>query len=268
MNSMPTFSLSQFMWIMRLRAISVGSLLVVLSVLLVGHWIPAPLQPYLVLVVSVAFVTWMLTAPLATFPCIAGFRPSLIHLFARKRSLRTMPSLIAIAEEMGAPLPKVVRVLKSDKINAGVNGNTLFITEALEPLLWTSLGRAILAHELAHSKRHHTYILLVMLTVAFTISWLFGVHFWPIHEGIGFAMGLIALLTIASFILPVASRKMEYDADARASDSIGPDAMIEMLRAIDPFGSRSLEADSHPSTQARIRRLQSNRALKHLLARR
>ena len=262
---MDRLSLSQFLWMMRLRGISACSLLLVLSVLLVGHLIPVPLHPYLALGFSVISAIWMLTAPLAMFPCVAGIRPSLRYLLARKRSLRTMPILVDIAEGMGASLPKAVKVVKSDKINAGMNAKTLFITEALEPFLWTRMGRAILAHELAHGRRRHTDILSLVLTAVLAISGLFGAQFWPLHNGIGFAMGFLAFLTLLSFALPVASRKMEYDADAIACESVGPKEMIGMLKAIVPFDSRDLETDSHPSIKARIQRLQSNRVLEPVL---
>ena len=256
---MNKFSKATYVWVMRVRAMSVGSLSFLMFALLADQYVPDPWRAYLVIGVTVGAAIWLLTAPSLTLLLFAGLRLDPRLFWARRRPLSTLPALTALAMRMHAPLPRTVKVVPTGKVNAGINGHSLFITKGLEPYLSTSVGEAILAHELAHAKYWHTYSLSFVVSVVGALSWLFGAQFWPSHNAIGLVMGALAFATLLAVAFPLVSRKMEYDADAKAAEIVGSDAMIAALKFIVSAEDWSLESDSHPSIKARIQRLQSNR---------
>ena len=46
---------------------------------------------------------------------VSGIAPNLRHLVARKRTLSTLPGLTKLAEKMGAPLPRRIKLVTIDK---------------------------------------------------------------------------------------------------------------------------------------------------------
>ena len=200
----------------------------------------------------------MLTVPYVIVLYITSIKLDFRWLLARKRTRRTPTSLTRLAKEMGAPLPRRTMLVTMDRPNAGTDGTTLFITSGMEPYLCTSVGEAVLAHELAHAKlRHHVKHLLVVEAVLL-IAYLFGAQIWPLQNQIGAAMGVLAFLTLGAFVFPWVSRRMEYDADALACKVVGPTAMIGVLKVLVPTERWALESDSHPSAKARTQRLRAS----------
>ena len=256
---MNKFSKATYVWLMRGRAMSAGGLAFLMIALPVDQYVPDPWRAYLAIGVTVGAAIWLLTAPSLTLLFFAGFRLDPRLFWARKRPLCTLPAVTSLSMRMHAPMPRTVKVISTDKVNAGTNGRVLFITKGLEPFISTGVGKAILAHELAHDELRHHYVQLLVFLGAGALSWLFGAQFWPGHNAIGLAMGTLAFTTLLAVAFPLASRKMEYDADARACEVVGSDAMIAALKFIVSAEDWSLESDSHPSIKARIQRLQSNR---------
>ena len=259
---MNKFPRPTYTWIMRGRAMSASGLAFLLFALLVDEYIPEPARAYLAIGVSVGAAIWLLTAPSLTLLFFASLRLDPRLFWARKRPLHTLLTLTGVACRMNAALPRAVKVVSSNKINAGTNDRTLFITKGLEPYLSTSVGEAILAHELAHAKMRHPNKRALVITGVTTLSVLFGAQFWTNHNAIGLVMGALAFATLFAVALPLVSRKMEFDADAKAAEIVGSDAMIAALKFIVSAEDWSLESDSHPSIKARIQRLQSNRVFR------
>ena len=249
---MNKFSKATYVWVMRGRAMSASGLAFLMFALLVDEYIPEPARAYLAIGVTVGAAIWLLTAPSLTLLFFAGLRLDPRLFWARRRPLSTLPALTALAMRMHAPLPRTVKVVPTGKVNAGINGHSLFITKGLEPYISTSVGEAIFAHELAHAKLWHSYKLSLVISAVGVLSWLFGAQFWPSHNAIGLVMGAMAFVTLLAVAFPLVSRKMEYDADALASEVVGSDAMIAALQFAVPTEEWSLEADSHPSIKARI----------------
>ena len=251
---MNKFPRPAYTWIMRGRAMSASGLAFLLFALLVDEYVPDPSRAYLAIGVTVGAAIWLLTAPSLTLLFFSGLRLEPRLLWARRRPLCTLPALTDIASRMNAPLPNAVKVVSTDKVNARTNGRMLFITRGLVPYLGTSVGEAILAHELAHAKLWHSYKLALVISAVGVLSSLFGAQFWPSHNAVGFVMGAMAFITLLAAAFPLVSRKMEYDADALASEVVGPDAMIVALKFIVSAEDWPLESDSHPSIKARIQR--------------
>ena len=246
---MNKFSHATYRWVTGLRATSAGSLIALVGVLYATSHVTFDFSAA---VVILAFI-WMSTAPTVTMLHIAGYRFNLRLLTARK--VEAPPGLESIAKELDVPIPRTVKVFKSDKPNAMTNGTVLFISTAMEPYLTTGDGRGILAHELAHVKQRHPTKSVLMLLAVGTVSMLFGARFSATHEAVVAVMSALAFLTLLAFVFPLVSRRMEYDADAMACEIVGAEAMIGALKAIVPNESRGLESDSHPSIQARIQRI-------------
>ena len=156
---------------------------------------------------------------------------------------------------MNSPIPREVQVIASSKLNAATDGFTLVITSGLERELLTSTGQTIIAHELAHAGYRHSVKTLVAVAALGVVACLPGAPFTAIHDWAAAVMGTLAFLTLMAFVLPLISRQMEYDADAKAATVFGPRAVITTLQSLVPSDKWDLESDSHPSVRARVRRL-------------
>ena len=119
----------------------------------------------------------------------------------------------------------------------------------------TSIGEAILAHELAHAKLGHFIKHLLAVAAVTNVSWLFAAQLSALGDATGAVVGVLAFITLQAFLIPLVSRKMEYDADALAVKVVEPSAMIEALKTVVPRERWELESDSHPSVRARIQKL-------------
>ena len=247
------FTYVTYTWVTVLRALSVGSLIFVLGTILTEPYITTQMN-----IAVAAFASiWMLTMPWAIFHSIANCRPNLRLFLARKRARATPLIVKALAKEMGVSVPHRTKLVAMDKVNAATNGTTTFITSAFEPYLYTRIGEAVLAHELAHIKRQHNSKTLLLLLALFFISYVFAAQFAAFPNLIGIIMGVLAFLTLVVFVLPLVSRSMEYEADALASKVVGPAAMISALETLVPNERLVLESDTHPSASARIQRIRA-----------
>ena len=131
----------------------------------------------------------------------------------------------------------------------------MFITSGMERELFTSRSETIIAHELAHAEFRHSPKTLAAVTALAVVACVLGAPFSAIHDLAAAVMGTLAFLTLTAFVLPLVSRRMEYDADAKAATVFGSRAMIATLQSLVPSEKWDLESDSHPSIQARVRRL-------------
>ena len=236
-----------------MRAVSAISLVIVLGLLLAERYLSLRLTDLVVVCAAV----WMLTAPCSIAPFMVSILRRLRWSLARPQPRPSPPSLARLAKALGTPILSPTMVVDIDKPNAWTDGTTLFITRGFEPFLETADGEAILAHELAHAKLQHPikYGLLLM-AVAF-ISLLFGVQFSAFHDALAVAMTLFAFLTLGALVFPVASRRMEHDANAEACKVVDPAVLIRAIKALKPREQWGLESDSHPSVEARIHRIRS-----------
>ncbi len=184
---------------------------------------------------------------------LRGLRWSL----ARPQPRPSPPRLARLAKALGAPILSPTKVVDIDKPNAWTDGTALFITRGFEPYLETAVGEAILAHELAHAKLQHRTTYLLLFAAVFSISLLFGVQFSAFSDALVVAMTHFAFFTLGAFVVPLASRRMEHDADALACKVVEREILIRALKFLKPIERWGLESDSHPSVEARIHRLRS-----------
>ncbi len=250
---MSMFSRQAYPRIMALRATSAGSWAILVSTLFAAALSSPP--SWVVLVGACAFLVWIATAPCAISSFFVGMKRNLREQFARTRTTYVPWDVVRLAKKMNAPIPRQLKVITSNRTNAGTDGFTLLITSAMERELLTSAGKAVIAHELAHAKSRHSLKKALVVVVAGTVAWLFGEQFWALHEAIGIIMGVAAFLTLISFASPLVSRRMEYDADALASAVVGSRTMATTLQSLVPSERWDIESDSHPSIQARVQRL-------------
>ena len=236
-----------------MRAVSAISLVIVLGLLLAERYLSLRLTDLVVVCAAV----WMLTAPCSIAPFMVSILRRLRWSLARPQPRPSPPSLARLAKALGTLILSPTMVVDIDKPNAWTDGTTLFITRGFEPFLETADGEAILAHELAHAKLKHRTKHLQLFGIVFFISLLFGVQFSAFHDALAVAMTLFTFFTLGAFVFPLASRSMEYDADALACKVVEPDTLIRALKALRPKERWGLESDTHPSLEARIHRLQS-----------
>ena len=236
------------------RAISAGCLMIVMWALVANPYDP---RGVITAFVSVCAAVWMLTAPGVAVHYVANSKPDFRRLRASKWTRKTPPSLTWLSEAMDAPLPHHTKLVVREEPNAATDGNTLYINSGLEPDISSSVGEAVLAHELAHAKLQHYMKDMLVIGAVASIAYLFSAPFWEAHAAIGTFMGLLSFLTLGAFVFPLVSRRMEYDADALASSVVGTASMIRTLEVLIPQEKWAKESDSHPSGEARVRRLQS-----------
>ena len=121
-----------------------------------------------------------------------------------------------------------LRILPGSGFYAGVNGDTLFVTEGMRCCLWTRVGEGVLAHEMAHLSRRHVIITSVaIVTVAYLVA--------PILEMLGDSSWPVAacvLVTLTSVVIPPLLRRQEYDADSKAARAVGTETMVHTLRVM------------------------------------
>lgn len=252
---MDKFTYKTFSKLMVLRAVSAASLILMMIAFLATSFIPSSMT----LAVALAGFTfvWVLTAPVVTVHYVYGIVPNLRWPLARKRTLSTLPGLAGLAERMGAPLPRWIKLVANDKPNARTDGTTLSITTGLEPYIGTWVGEAILAHELAHAKLGHFIRHAWAACGMGFVTLLFLGQFSVLDDVTGAVVGAVAFITLLAFVSPLMSRKMEYEADALAAQFVGRSAMIGALKTLVPTEKRGLESDSHPSIRARVQRLRN-----------
>jgi heat shock protein HtpX len=210
--------------------------------------------------------------------------------------LRLAPLVNSLCQRMGLPMPKLW-LLPEDSPNAFATGRnpahaSVAVTAGLLRLMDNRELDGVLAHELGHVKNRDILICSVAGTIAAAITMMARMAFFfggrrdDEDEG-GGVVGMLFMLIlapIAAMLIQMAvSRTREYSADAAAAQSTGtPFGLISALEKLEgwsrripmdaspatahmfivkPFSGRALMRlfSTHPSTEARIARLQGLR---------
>jgi heat shock protein HtpX len=210
--------------------------------------------------------------------------------------LRLAPLVGGLCQRMGLPMPRLW-LLPEDSPNAFATGRnpahaSVAVTRGLLRLLDDRELEGVLAHELGHVRHRDILISSVAATIAAAITLLarmayfFGGRRDEEDDG-GGALGLLFMLIlapIAALLIQMAiSRTREYSADAAAAQFTGtPFGLISALEKLEawsrrvpldaspatahmfiikPFSGQALLRlfSTHPSTEARIARLQALR---------
>lgn len=210
--------------------------------------------------------------------------------------LRLAPLVNGLCQRMGLPMPRLW-LLPEDSPNAFATGRnpahaSVAVTGGLLRLMDDRELAGVLAHELGHVKNRDILISSVAATIAAAITMLARMTFFfggrrdEEDEG-GGVMGMLFMLIlapIAAMLIQMAvSRTREYSADASAAESTGtPFGLISALEKLEagsrripmdassatahmfivkPFSGQALTRlfSTHPSTEARIARLQALR---------
>jgi heat shock protein HtpX len=208
---------------------------------------------------------------------------------------RIGPLVKNLTTQMGLPMPRLW-VIPEASPNAFATGrnpahSSVAVTAGLLELMDDRELEAVLGHELGHVRHRDILISTIAATIAAAITMLARMAFFmggsrdEDHRG-GGALGsvfMLILAPIAAMLIQMSiSRTREYAADAAAARFTGgPDGMIRALRKLDhyarripmeaspatahmfivkPFGGGGLMSlfSTHPSTEQRIARLQSN----------
>jgi heat shock protein HtpX len=210
--------------------------------------------------------------------------------------LRLAPLVNGLCQRMGLPMPRLW-LLPEDSPNAFATGRnpahaSVAVTQGLLRLMDDRELEGVLAHELGHVKNRDILISSVAATIAASITMLARMAFFfggrrdEEGEG-GGVMGMLFMMIlapIAAMLIQMSiSRTREYSADASAAESTGtPFGLISALEKLEgwsrripmdaspatahmfiikPFSGQVLMRlfSTHPSTEARIARLQALR---------
>jgi len=209
---------------------------------------------------------------------------------------RVGPLVTSLCQRMNLPMPRLW-VIPEDSPNAFATGrNPAHASVALTAGLLGTLDdrelEGVIAHELGHVKNRDILISSIAATIAAAITMLARMAFFfggrrdDEEEG-GGMLGMLFMLILAPiaamFIQMAISRTREYSADATAAASAGtPFGLISALEKLEgwsrripmdaspatahmfivkPFSGRAMMRlfSTHPSTEARIARLQAPR---------
>ncbi|WP_458188097.1 M48 family metallopeptidase [Haladaptatus sp. NG-WS-4] len=134
---------------------------------------------------------------------------------------------------------------------------TIFLAESLFDVLERDELRAVLAHELAHHRRNHV-LLRVVLPVCLLLPWIAAIEFGVRHALVG---GAVLSLPAALFLFR-AIRWTEYDADDWAAERKAGDALASALERLAALrfvvmgvGRLATPFAAHPPIEKRIARL-------------
>ena len=202
-----------------------------------------------------------------------------------------------LTQRSGLPMPALY-IIPEEQPNAFATGRdyehaAVAVTEGLLDLMTEQEVEAVIAHELSHIKHYDMLIGTVTATIAGAIAMLanFGMFFGGDRERGSNPIVMIALMIImplaASIIQMTVSRNREFMADEGAAKMTGHPEWLQSALAkldnyargtvlpeadpqtahmfiINPFTGKDMSLSqlfaTHPSTQARIERLE---ALKH-----
>lgn len=205
---------------------------------------------------SISGSVWILLVPFTVTQYALQFIPkdlrSMLKVF-RAKEVR-VPSIVnEVAQRLNVRPPKVMRVVEGSHLNAGVDGHALYVTEGLWVCLWTRMGKAVIAHEMAHlACKHNLKGMVVMMVVIFgaiIIATVMGEPTW--------LMLLLAAFTIVPVVNPLMSRYFEFEADRRAASVVGIESMSHALQAVAERSKWREEGDTHPSPERRLERLRA-----------
>jgi heat shock protein HtpX len=209
---------------------------------------------------------------------------------------RVYPIVAGLAQRMGLPMPKLWLIL-DDSPNAFATGRnpqhaSVAFTAGVLQLMSDTEIEGVVAHELGHVLHRDILISSVAATIAAAIMYLryFGLFFGGGSRddrddgGVLGVLGMVILGPIAAMLIQMAiSRSREYSADAASAKYTGnANELISALHKLDtwskripmqadpstahmfiiqPFSGRSLMNmfSTHPSTEARIERLEAMR---------
>jgi len=209
---------------------------------------------------------------------------------------RVGPLVNSLCRRMDLPMPRLW-LIPEDSPNAFATGRnpahaSVALTAGLLGLLDDRELEGVIAHELGHVKNRDILISSIAATIAAAITMLARMAFFfggrrdDEEEG-GGMLGMLFMLILAPiaamFIQMAISRTREYSADATAAASAGtPFGLISALEKLEgwsrripmdaspatahmfivkPFSGRAMMRlfSTHPSTEARIARLQAPR---------
>ena len=199
-------------------------------------------------------MVWALLLPFTIGPFVVRFlpsKPSGLWKIARWREEPVPPLAVSLAGKFNTPPPKTMKVEPGSHINAAVMGNILSITEGLRARLCTRTAEGIMAHEMGHlAGRHGAKMKIALcLTVFCTIVTI------AMIDNYSWAMLVAVPLTFLTMFFPLLWRHLEYDADRRAAEVVGVEAMSYALRRMADQASWGIESDTHPSIEKRLARL-------------
>jgi heat shock protein HtpX len=208
---------------------------------------------------------------------------------------RVAPIVRSLAQRMAIPMPKLY-LIPDDSPNAFATGRnpnhaSVAFTAGILRLMSDSEIEGVVAHELGHVLHRDILISSVAATLAAAITMLARMAFWfggsrddDNRGGIWGGLLMMILAPIAAGLIQMAiSRSREYDADAASAKYVGsPYPLINALGKLDTYSKRiPMDAtpstahmfiikpftgeammrlfSTHPSTEARIARLQAMR---------
>ncbi|MEK7753404.1 MAG: M48 family metalloprotease, partial [Acidobacteriota bacterium] len=209
---------------------------------------------------------------------------------------RVGPLVNGLCQRMGLPMPRLW-LIPEDSPNAFATGRnpahaSVAFTAGLLEILDDRELEGVIAHELGHVKNRDILISSIAATIAAAITMLARMAFFfggrrDDEDERGGIMGMLFMLIlapIAAMLIQMAiSRTREYSADATAAATAGtPFGLISALEKLEgwskripmdaspatahmfivkPFSGRMMMSlfSTHPSTEARIARLQASR---------
>ena len=165
-------------------------------------------------------------------------------LIPRKISWQPLPpELESIAKRLG--IKNLKFGMRKGLRNAYVSFNRVVFGEELWNDLSAIQREAVFAHEVFHKKRHHT--LWLLLAYGLTTLW------FLVFIDAPYQIALVTFVAFATLTMTAARWIIELDADLRAGEVVGFENMVDTLIALD--GNLQENTESHPSIEARIRRL-------------
>jgi len=209
---------------------------------------------------------------------------------------RVAPIVRGLCQRMGLPMPRLW-ILPEDSPNAFATGRnpqhaSVAFTTGILRVMDDREIEGVVAHELGHVLHRDILISSVAATIAAAIMFISRMAFWfggssDDDEGGGNAIAAILMMIlgpIAAMLIQMAiSRSREYSADEASAKYTGtPHELISALQKLDTYSKRiPMQADpssahlfiikpltgqslmnlfsTHPSTEARIARLQQMR---------
>ena len=164
-----------------------------------------------------------------------------------------MPVMVVIlADKFNVAAPRKMKVTSRSDFSAGVSGKTLIVSSGFRPLLWSTPGEGVLAHEMAHLARNHQVKSFATVWFVFALAYfplVLGAYTWP--------TAVAVFVTVFSVVIPALFRYQEYQADSDAAEAIGTNQISSALRILKHESKWHVDSDTHPSIQKRLARLSS-----------
>ena len=165
---------------------------------------------------------------------------------------RLPPAAAILASRFNIVPPTKMKVTSRPEFSAAVNGRTLIVSSGFRPLLWTTQGEGVLAHEMAHLARNHQVKSFLAVCLVFALACfplVVGAYTWP--------TAVAVFVTVFSVVIPALFRYQEYQADADAAREVGSCRISSGLRVMKDKSKWHVDSDTHPSIEKRLARLNS-----------